>query len=138
MGSASHALAQALASQASQLNAQGTVGRTASRLRNVSMRVPDRYHHTFQALSFSQAAMPSLHVNLYLHQAEGCPSYHTAQQKRNGGPCGWSMQGATGGDASRAVASEYDHFCVPACWADHASADKLTRCIKPCSGQHSR
>lgn len=43
MGSASPSLAEALASQATDLGLQGTVGRTASRLRNVSMCTPDRY-----------------------------------------------------------------------------------------------
>lgn len=41
MGSASPSLAQALASQASEMSQQGSVSRTASRLRNVSLRVPD-------------------------------------------------------------------------------------------------
>ena len=45
MGSASPSLAEALASQATDLGLQGTSGRTTSRLRNVSMRVPDRYEH---------------------------------------------------------------------------------------------
>ncbi len=43
MGAASPSLAEALASQASDLSRQGTTGRTVSRLRNVSMRVPDRF-----------------------------------------------------------------------------------------------
>lgn len=47
MGSSSPNLAQALASQGSDLNKQSSVGRTASRLRNVSMRVPDRSAHCF-------------------------------------------------------------------------------------------
>ncbi len=45
MGYASPSLAEALASQATDLGLQGTIGRTASRLRNVSMRVPDRYEY---------------------------------------------------------------------------------------------
>ncbi len=45
MGSSSSNLAQALASQGSDLNTQSSVGRTASRLRNVSMQVPDRSAH---------------------------------------------------------------------------------------------
>ena len=42
MGAASPSLAEALASPATDLGLQGSPGRTASRLRNVSMRVPDR------------------------------------------------------------------------------------------------
>ena len=97
MRSASPALAQALASQASQLSAQGTVGRTASRLRNVSMHVPDRYQYIALSLPFSQAAMPSLHVSMCLHQADGCPLITPLSRR---GMVVHAMQGATGRDAS--------------------------------------
>ena len=77
--------------------------------------------------------MPSLHVSMCLHQADGRPLITPLSRR---GMVVHVMQGASGRDASWTVASENDHFCVPACWADHESAHN--HCITPCSGQYSR